>query len=71
MGIYIFYSFNSFFNFINALYLAFMVNLICDNLTNYKNLMIVLQVKTKTKGKHDNTYIKNDGKARRFSSYFN
>lgn len=33
----------------------------CDNLDNYKNLMIVLQIKTKTKGKHDNTYIKNDG----------
>jgi len=60
MGIYIFYSFNSFFNFINALYLAFMVNLICDNLDNYKNLMIVLQVKTKTKGKKQNG--KNDNR---------
>jgi hypothetical protein len=42
----------------------------CDNMTNYKNLMIVLQVKTKTKGKND-TYIKNDGKVRRVSSYIN
>ena len=69
MGIYIFYIYYNFFNFINALYLAFMVNLICDNMTNYKNMMIVY-FKTKTKGKND-TYIKNDGKARGFSSYIN
>ena len=43
----------------------------CDNLDNYKNLMIVLQVKTKTKGIKNDTYIKNDGKARRLSSYIN
>ena len=45
--------------------------MMCDNLDNYKNLMIVLQIKTKKKGKHDNTYIKNDGKARRLSSHIN
>jgi len=54
MGIYIFYIYYSFFNFINALYLTFMVNLICDNMTNYKNIMIVY-FKTKTKGKYDTT----------------
>jgi len=30
-------------------------------MTNYKNLMIVLQVKTKTEGIKNDTYIKNDG----------
>ena len=60
MGIYIFYIYYSFFNFINALYLAFMEHLICDNMTNYKNLMIVLQVKTKMKGKKQNG--KNDNR---------
>jgi len=48
-----------------------MVDLICDNMTNYKNIMIVLQVKTKTKGIENDTYIKNDGKVRRLSSYLN
>ena len=43
----------------------------CDNLDNYKNLMIVLQIKTKTKKIKNDTYIKNDGKVRRISSYFN
>ena len=34
--------------------------MMCDNLNNYKNLMIVLQVKTKMKGKKQNG--KNDNR---------
>ena len=36
MGIYIFYIYYSFFKLFNALYLAFMVNLICDNFATIK-----------------------------------